>query len=220
MNRSKKIIQPFYRADVQIGQLLLVLAAIILVAPSVPDDAGIAGMLLLCLVIASLAGAIGPLVTGRPVLKRTLRVSGGLAVIMVVAAEMAAWNDGLTCAVLCCLAIYHLVMMLALFYHLFRKVPRSEKLLAAISFYLLTGITFSHFYAIAGFWIPTAFGTAQIHMANWPDYLYFSFITLTSVGYGDISPSHHFVQSMTVLESLTGVLSPTIMIARFVGNDD
>lgn len=54
----------FQRAHIQIGQLLIVLVTIILIAPSILDDAGIACMLLLYLVITSLVAAMGPLVAG------------------------------------------------------------------------------------------------------------------------------------------------------------
>lgn len=54
----------FQRAHIQIGQLLIVLVTIILIAPSIPDDVGIACMLLICLVITSMVTAMGPLVAG------------------------------------------------------------------------------------------------------------------------------------------------------------
>ena len=45
---------------------------------------------------------------------------------------------------------------------------------------------------------------------------YFSFATLTTVGYGDITALHPFARSLAILEALTGQLFPTILIARLV----
>ena len=46
--------------------------------------------------------------------------------------------------------------------------------------------------------------------------LYFSFVTLTSVGYGDIVPLQPVVYSLATLEALIGQLFPPILLARLV----
>jgi len=48
------------------------------------------------------------------------------------------------------------------------------------------------------------------------DALYFSMITLTTVGYGDITPVATSARSLAMLEALTGQLYPAIIIARLV----
>ncbi|WP_419835186.1 ion channel [Endozoicomonas atrinae] len=40
---------------------------------------------------------------------------------------------------------------------------------------------------------------------------------MTTLGYGDILPLSSLAQSLVSLEAIVGVLSPTVMIARFVG---
>ena len=45
---------------------------------------------------------------------------------------------------------------------------------------------------------------------------YFSFVTLTSVGYGDIVPVHPIARSLCMLEATIGQLLPTVLIARVV----
>jgi hypothetical protein len=47
-------------------------------------------------------------------------------------------------------------------------------------------------------------------------FLYYSFTTLTTVGYGDISPVHPLARSFANLEALIGQLYPAILIARLV----
>ncbi len=49
------------------------------------------------------------------------------------------------------------------------------------------------------------------------DLLYFSYMTLTTTGYGDITPTHPVVRMLATIESITGVLYIAIMISRLVG---
>ena len=46
--------------------------------------------------------------------------------------------------------------------------------------------------------------------------LYFSFVTLTSVGYGDIVPVQPFVRALSNLEAIVGQLYPATLLARLV----
>ena len=48
-------------------------------------------------------------------------------------------------------------------------------------------------------------------------YIYYSFITLTSTGYGDITPLHPYVRSLATFEAITGQLYLAVLIARLVG---
>lgn len=48
-------------------------------------------------------------------------------------------------------------------------------------------------------------------------FLYFSFVTLTTIGFGDITPVHPLAKSLVMLEGLIGMLFPAIMITRLVG---
>ncbi|HXB77134.1 MAG TPA: potassium channel family protein [Bradyrhizobium sp.] len=46
--------------------------------------------------------------------------------------------------------------------------------------------------------------------------IYFSFVTLTSVGYGDIIPLHPVARSLANIESIIGQLYPATLLARLV----
>jgi len=55
--------------------------------------------------------------------------------------------------------------------------------------------------------------------AGWQAYgaiLYFSFVTLTSTGFGDIAPVHPLVRMLANLEGIIGQLYPATLIARLV----
>lgn len=49
------------------------------------------------------------------------------------------------------------------------------------------------------------------------DYLYFSFVTLSTLGYGDITPISPIAKSITLIIAVTGQLYLTILIAVLVG---
>ena len=73
--------------------------------------------------------------------------------------------------------------------------------------------------AIAGIDPSGASGTVFSQLS------YFSFVTLTTLGYGDLTPVHPFCQSLAIVESVVGVLFPALIVAaspnfrRFVAYD-
>ena len=98
----------------------------------------------------------------------------------------------------------------------FREVT-SETLWAAINVYLLVGMLFSFLYALADSLIPGAFnGTTNMAGNDVQAFLYFSFITLTTLGYGDITPAAPAVMTLSYVEALIGQLYVAILIARLV----
>ena len=65
---------------------------------------------------------------------------------------------------------------------------------------------------------PTAF--EQLAVSAWAggtDYVYFSFVTLTTLGYGDITPLTPVAQTLAWLEAVVGQLYLAILVARLVG---
>ena len=49
------------------------------------------------------------------------------------------------------------------------------------------------------------------------DYLYFSFVTMTTLGYGDVTPVSSFAKSTTIIIAIAGQLYLTILVAMLVG---
>jgi len=85
--------------------------------------------------------------------------------------------------------------------------------------YLLIGLRFVQVSRLIAQRVPGAFlvrGTPADYDAVVPLLRYYSFVTLTSLGFGDITPVHPVARSMTVLEALIGVLYPAVLIARLV----
>lgn len=50
------------------------------------------------------------------------------------------------------------------------------------------------------------------------NFMYFSYITITTTGYGEIVPLHPFARAMVQIEAIIGVLYPVILIGRLVSN--
>ncbi len=88
-----------------------------------------------------------------------------------------------------------------------------DELFGVSALYLLLGITWCTAYGVMEYVHP---GNFNIQPDGWPDLIYFSFVTLTSLGYGDIVPVTDPARSLAILESVTGVLFIAILIARMV----
>ena len=92
-----------------------------------------------------------------------------------------------------------------------------EILCASISIYLLIGVTWTLTYVLLNSIDPSAFqDITPTDEKGWTEFLYFSFATLTTLGYGDISPDAPFVRIWAVMEAVTGVLYIAVMVARLV----
>jgi len=104
-----------------------------------------------------------------------------------------------------------------------------ETIYQAACVYLILGVIFALVYASASQIDPGAFnpavaagtapdgadaGTKGAGLAKW---IYFSFITLTTVGYGDITPIAPAARSMVILEALIGQFFVAVLVARLVG---
>lgn len=89
----------------------------------------------------------------------------------------------------------------------------------AIVLYMTCGIFFFTIYRLLEFLAPGAFNglpsTGAEHGSG-ASLLYFSFTTLTTLGYGDITPVHPFARALANLEGVIGQLYPATLLARMV----
>jgi Ion channel len=91
-----------------------------------------------------------------------------------------------------------------------------HRLLGAVAAYLLLGIIWAYAYELVALLRPPAFSGA-VNLADGPRaFYYFSFVTLTTVGYGDVLPVHPAARSLAMLEAVTGPLYLAILVARLV----
>jgi hypothetical protein len=91
----------------------------------------------------------------------------------------------------------------------------------AVALYLILALLFAHLYGLLTVLVPEAFANVPLGLnAHAVFYrgrlLYFSFVTLTSTGYGDIVPLHPVARSLATLEAVIGQLFPATLLARLV----
>lgn len=92
----------------------------------------------------------------------------------------------------------------------------THRLQGAVAAYLMLGVIWAHAYALVGLQRPGAFA-GPVDPADGPRaFFYFSFVTLTTMGYGDVLPVHPAARSLATLEGVTGTLYLAILLARLV----
>src|SRR5574341_284303 len=104
------------------------------------------------------------------------------------------------------------------------RVLRSERvtgdtLCGAIAVYLMIGLTWSLGYLLLEYLQPGSYQLAGggTRRATGKDLLYFSYVTLATLGYGDVVPITDGARSLAVLEGLCGTIYMAILVARLIG---
>jgi hypothetical protein len=96
----------------------------------------------------------------------------------------------------------------------------SARVRGAVAAYVLFGVTWSILYRVLDLCLPDAFSLPASAGMNPVDvrenFAYFSFVTMTTLGYGDITPLHPIARMFAVFEALVGQLYPATLLARLV----
>lgn len=155
-----------------------------------------------------------------PVRRRSAVVVAGL--VTVAAAGWAVTRDPWAAvAVLVVLAAFHALMILAVGEYLL-DAPEVDRdvLLAGTSLYVLTGLLFVPA-TLAVELVTRELTGAGAYTAEasvgWQQMMYFSFTTLTTLGYGDVRPTTSPAQALAIAEAILGVLIVALIIGRLVG---
>ncbi|MFC1548550.1 ion channel [Candidatus Omnitrophota bacterium] len=108
-----------------------------------------------------------------------------------------------------------------LLYVIKAKKVVADVLAGAACVYLLFGLSWGMLYALLERVTPGSFIFGEAikmgTLLDWPVFNYYSFTTLTTLGYGDITPVSSRAQSFAILEAITGVLFTALLVARLVG---
>jgi Ion channel len=91
----------------------------------------------------------------------------------------------------------------------------AQSLYGALSAYMLIGLMFASFFAALGSLVPGPF-FADGQPVNSGTLQYFSFTTLTTLGYGDFTAAGSFGRALAVLEALSGQVFLATLVARLV----
>jgi len=90
-------------------------------------------------------------------------------------------------------------------------VVTPDTIKGGICIYLLMAFLWTLFYIISSHFDPMAFSTKNV------TFMYFSLTTLTTLGYGDISPTNDYTMVLATLEACVGQIYLAVFIARLVG---
>ena len=97
------------------------------------------------------------------------------------------------------------------------KTVGTLEFLESINVYLLLGIAGSILFNALYSFEPTSFMYSSEMLKYHSDFIYFSFVTMTTLGYGDITPVHSLARSLAIFFSVSGQLYLTMIIAMLVG---
>ena len=214
--------------------LLIAIVTLFLVRPLIGDGgiatAAFSSVLLLVLLFALYAIQVDELVGEQETLlaqrRRRSMIGWALAVPAIVTRLVAVFVSSPT------LYLSEEILWLLLFtfitWHLLRGVLRqreitNETISMSISVYLLLGFTFGLFYILLHHLQPLALslGSTPTPISNeqqaFPILIYFSLTTLSTIGFGDITPVSLQARYAAVAEGITGQFYLAILVARLVG---
>jgi hypothetical protein len=186
--------------------LLTIVAAPLVAALELP------GALLELLLAANLLAAVMPVSTGRG-----RRVLVAIVAVLWLARAVTAWLGHPAVSALT-LGLWTLLAMFAaagaLRFAMRAATVDAEHLYAALSAYLLAGIFFGIFYWVLEHVGPGTFNApAEFSRMS---AIYFSFVTLATLGYGDIVPRTDVARGLAIVEGVGGQLFLAVLVARLV----
>ena len=93
-----------------------------------------------------------------------------------------------------------------------------NRIVGAVCIYLLLGVMWSIAYLLVEFFQPGSFsGLAELVSPSWsPDWVYYSFVTITTLGYGDITPVTETARSLSLAEAIVGQFYIAVVVASLV----
>ena len=195
----------FWSTDRSLTVLLALLCLVIFVIHPL-GDLGIAGDVLLSLFFSLI------LISGVGAVAKSPLTTASVGVLVLTLVLLNASFSALFCAILAVVVLTQV----------FREGPiTSHRIQGAIAVYLLLGLGWAFTYAVIDLHWPGAFVPAASAAATTTDdvasrFVYFSLVTLTTVGYGDITAVHPVARSLVTMEALIGQLFPAILLARLV----
>ncbi len=113
-----------------------------------------------------------------------------------------------------------------IFSDIFSGEVTGNRLCGAVCLYLLIGICFAIIHMTIEMEDPSAYldvidkavrSPEEIREGRYPKFMYFSFCTLSTVGYGDIVPVSRWARSFSWLEAVFGQIYLAILVSRLVG---
>lgn len=194
--------------------LLLALLLVIFMIPVIPEKEHYFTRILLCIVVASGLYA-------ADFSKIAFRFLSGLgAVVILVTLLNLIMPEASKLNILAFLlnTSFFVMVTIALISHVARaRNVYGSTILCAVNSYLLLGLTMSILFLILDLLIPGSFSQVDIQSGIFSELIYFGFVTLTTLGYGDITPSTELARSLSIFTALLGQLYLVIIMALIIG---
>jgi len=152
--------------------------------------------------------------------KKTLRTG----VILIIPAILGSWayllsSTGwiITLGRICQAVFFVYVTFVILRYVLTETEITNDTIWGAMCAYILIGVVFALIYSWIEWSYPGSFRgiTAAESRATW-EFIYFSLVTMTTLGYGDIVPVHESARSLATIEAILGQFFVAVLVARIV----
>jgi len=97
------------------------------------------------------------------------------------------------------------------------KEVDTDVIFSAVAVYVLFGFCGAILAAVIMFFVPTAFSLNSTYSSQFHQFLYFSFVTITTTGYGDILPITPLARTLAIFLALFGQLYLTVIIGILIG---
>jgi hypothetical protein len=148
-----------------------------------------------------------------------------IAAILIIPALFAVWtpdipvnNALLTIGYICGLIVFAFAVISILIFIFSEETVTRQTISAAVVVYLLLAVMWTFIYRLLENLYPGSFAVAHDKLMGAENiYLYFSLVTITTLGYGDITPTGSQAVSLAVLEAITGQIYLVVVVAWFVG---
>jgi len=213
--KARELIAQTWQSQANLALFLAMLVVTVFVLPAINvkhEHIVLYSNIVYSLVLAS-GVAIG---WGRPRLFALAAVVASPALVL----RWAAWGVS-TPALELWAEAFSLLSVVVIAYVLLAQVFRAGPINAvrvqgAVAVYLLIGVAYAYGFQIDSRINPASVESTAGKMTTFVDWVYFSFCTLSTVGYGDIVPASRLSRMLAIGEGISGQLFLAILIARLV----
>lgn len=88
-----------------------------------------------------------------------------------------------------------------------------QLIVSAVNLYIVLGMFYAHIYTILDWIHPESFALKVLNRESASHFVYFSFVTLATLGYGDITPKSEFAQRLAITEAIMGQFYGSLVVA-------
>jgi hypothetical protein len=210
MTGAWRALRRFWESDPGLSMFLGLLVLVLFVLPPLVEPEGSGRGLVIDVGLSALLLAGVAAVSTLPAVR-------ALLFVLVVGALVVRWGLFSAPATAASALVTVVAMAFVVLAQAFRAGPVNvHRIQGAVAAYLLLGLAWALSYELVALLATGAFAVTGPAEPERHRFIYFSFVTLTTVGYGDVTPVHPVARSLAVAEALTGQLYPAILLARLV----